>query len=159
MNNKSYLTAITRKDLPNPVKWLLANQLIHGNVLDYGCGKCKELNNYHFARQSEVKHIDSYDPYYSPDDIIRPHGGEGWYDVVLCTYVLCTLPEKDEKKVLKDIKPLLRPNGVAYITVRNDEPKQGWGESSRGTYQRNVELPSLYLFKQCCQYKIYLMMR
>jgi hypothetical protein len=151
------LTAISRKDLPNPVKWLLANRLIHGIVLDYGCGRCKPFNDLLPVQYPEIKSINSYDPYYSPDDIILPHGGEGWYDVVLCTYVLCTLPEKDEKKILKSIKTLIRPNGVAYITVRNDEPKQGYGVSSKGTFQRRVELPYLYEFRKCHQYRIYLL--
>ncbi len=153
----SHLTAITRTALPVPVRWLLGQGLIHGYVLDYGCGKCASINDLHLRTHPNVRSLNNYDPFYSPHDIVRPPNREGWYDVVLCTYVLCTLPEKDEKKILKDIKTLLKPNGVAYITVRNDEPKQGYGVSSKGTFQRRVELPYLYEFKKCHQYRIYLL--
>ena len=78
---------------------------------------------------------------------------------VVCNYVLCTLPRADRMPVLKDIQSLLmdRPDSRAYITVRNDKPKQGWGVSKTGTYQgrvSNLKLPLLY---ECRGFRIYTM--
>ena len=156
----SHLTAINRKALPVPIRWLLAQRMIHGHVLDYGCGKCEPINNVVFPKYPQIKSITNFDPYYAPIQPVQPNYlGEGWYDTILCTYVLCTLPKTDEKRILQGIQKLLRPNGVAYITVRNDEPKGGYGQSSRGTFQRKVEIPYLFELRKCHQYRIYLLTR
>lgn len=149
--NKSHLTAIVRKTLPTPVKWILQNQKPpnasqkhFGKVLDFGCGKCDSIN---------PPDWDSYDPYYNPKGIKRKK-----YDTIFCTYVLCTLTNEERKKVLEQIESLLEPIlGVAYITVRNDKPKQGWGFTKRNTYQgRATELNGkLQLIHSTSQYRIY----
>ena len=140
MKYKSHLTAIARKDWPTPVRWLMMNGYIHSvAVLDFGCGKCASVN---------PEQWDNYDPHYAPKGI--PKGKK--YDIILCTYVLCVLPPEKRMAVLNKIQRLLKPdwNGYrsyAYIAVRNDKPKQGWGKSSRGTYQgrgRNLNLPLVY---------------
>lgn len=153
---KSHLTAIARKTLPVPVKWLLANELIHGHVLDYGCGKCKVLNSHIIRDKKGVLSITSYDPHYAPwePSFVLP---KLRWDVILCTYVLCTLEIGFEKPILEDIQSRLQDNGIAYITVRNDKPKGGYGTSSKGTFQRKVHLPYLPLFRLCPQYRIYLL--
>ena len=38
MENKSRLTAISRKNLSVPVRWLKKSGLLKGRMLDYGCG-------------------------------------------------------------------------------------------------------------------------
>lgn len=149
--NKSHLTAIVRKTLPTPVKWILQHQKpptaslkFFGKVLDFGCGKCSPVN---------PPDWDNYDPYYKPNGIKRKK-----YDTIFCTYVLCTLPRADREKILKQIESLLEPMlGVAYITVRNDKPKQGWGFSKRNTYQgRATELNGkLELVHSTSQFRIY----
>lgn len=163
---RSHLTAIFRKALPVPVRWLLSQNMIHGNVLDYGCGKCKELNDKYIGGVPGVLSVVNYDPHWHPAPFsplgqypinYPKHSDWGAYDVVLCTYVLCTVEEREQKPILKRIRSLLRPNGVAYITVRNDEPKQGYGVSSKGTFQRKVELPFLYELRKTYQYRIYLL--
>ena len=151
--HKSHLTAIVRKTLPTPVKWILQNQKpptaslkFFGKVLDFGCGKCDSVN---------PPDWDNYDPYYNPYGIKRKK-----YDTIFCTYVLCTLPREEREKVLKQIESLLEPMiGVAYITVRNDKPKQGWGFSKRNTYQgRATELNGkLQLVRSTSQYRIYVL--
>lgn len=134
VNHKSHLTAIARKTLPTPVKWLLEDDRIHGKVLDFGCGKCFKIN---------PSGWDNYDPYFQPDGIKQKT-----YDTILCTYVLCVLPRKERLDVITQIKELLDPEfGHAYISVRNDRPKQGWGISSKKTYQGRafeMKLPILY---------------
>ena len=153
--NKSYLTAIARKQLPLPVKWLLSRGLIHGNVLDYGCGKCAKVNNQVLARFPTVDSVTNYDPHYEPDDNFM---GTKQFDTILCTYVICALEEPEELPVLRSLQSLLRRKGTAYVSVRNDKPKWGHGYSSRGTCQRWVELnlPQLHIFRQA---RIYVLTR
>ena len=131
-SHNSHLTAITRKDFPVPTRWLMKQSLIRGKVLDYGCGKCYTINPIKW---------DNFDPHYYPSTLIPG------YDTILCNYVLCTLPADERLEVLQMIKFFLKSDGIAYISVRNDKPKQGWGISKRKTYQgrvRNLNLPLLY---------------
>jgi hypothetical protein len=144
VKHQSHLTAIHRKDIPVPVKWILQNNKCLGKILDFGCGKCYLIN---------PSKWDSYDPYYKPDGIKKEK-----YDTIFCTYVLCTLPKAERQSVLHQISLLLDPLfGIAYITVRNDKPKQGWGLSKRNTYQgRATELDKkLHLIRSTSQYRIY----
>jgi hypothetical protein len=160
--SNSHLTAVSRKTLPLPVRWLLSQGMIHGHVLDYGCGRCKPLNDSILAKAKGIKSVTSYDPYHFPTglDYAGINGlGTSWsmFDVVLCTYVLCTLPELMEKVMLKVLQHHLLPNGVAYVTIRNDEPQTGWGRSSKGTLQRQVSMPFLYELRRTPQYSTYLL--
>ena len=137
----SHRTAIARSTLPVPTRWLLSQGLLVGKVMDYGCGKCASVNPPDWF---------NYDPYYQPNFITGAR-----YDTIVCNYVLCTLPKSEEKKTLQHIQSRLRLNGVAYISVRNDVPRGGYGKSSKGTYQRKVTLPYLTLVRKTTQYKIY----
>ena len=135
--NKSHLTAITRKTQPVPTRWLLKQKHILFPVLDYGCGKCYSVNPLPWI---------NYDPYYYKIDL---DCFRGKFLTVVCNYVLCALPAQDRLDILRDIQSLLmnRPDSRAYVSVRNDKPKQGWGVSSRGTYQgrvRKLPIPLLY---------------
>lgn len=138
----SHKTAIARKTLPVPTRWLLKQGLLWGTVMDYGCGKCSGINPEGWV---------NYDPYWYKLDLTC---WSGHFQTVVCNYVLCTLPKSQEKNVLREIQSLLRPSGVAYIAVRNDVPKGGYGKSSTGTYQRKVTL-KLPLVRNTSQYRIY----
>ncbi len=134
MKDNSHLTAISRKGYPAPTKWLVEQNLIRGRTLDYGCGKCAPLNPIDW---------DNYDPHHYPCVIV------GGYDTILCNYVLCVLPRNERIEVLRQIQFLLKSDGIAYISVRNDRPKNGWGLSKRGTYQGRVgELPLRCIHKE-----------
>lgn len=152
----SHKTAMVRKALPVPVRWLLSQDMMNGNILDYGCGKCAEINQT-MLRWPKIKSVTSYDPFYEPDALNK--SARERFDVVLCTYVLCTLIADYEPLVLKAVQSHLLPNGVAYITVRADEPRQGYGPSSNGTFQRKVEMPYLYRLRETSRYRIYLLTR
>lgn len=144
LRNLPHRTAIVRKSLPTPVKWIIHKIGISGKVLDFGCGKCAPIN---------PPEWDSYDPYYKPDGIKQKK-----YDIILCTYVLCTLTKGERNAVLNKISSLLKKDtGEAFIVVRNDKPKQGWGYSKRNTYQgRTPELDQLMkLVHSTSQYRIY----
>lgn len=147
MENKSHLTAIARPNLPGPTKWLMKNNLLVPRVLDYGCGKCHELNNQHFE-------ADGYDPHF------RPYGISGYgYSTIICNYVLCVLPTEEERReILQDIQLTLTRDGIAYVSVRADKPAQGHGWSKRGTYQAEVHL-KLPLIHKCRDFRLYRLMK
>lgn len=158
MMHKSHLTAIARKNLPLPVNWLLHNGFLTGHILDYGCGKCAQLNWKLIAGSKCVESVTNYDPYYAPNGLKDGSPSpDGKYDVILCIYVLCALPAKEDYKILKDIQSRLRKGGVAYIVVRNDEPRGGYGVSAKGTFQRQVTLPYLFRLRKTTTYSIYLL--
>lgn len=153
--NKSHLTAIGRRSIPTPTKWLLTHSpaMMYSDaefkklgikVLDYGCGHCYKVNpsSWH-----------NYDPYYQPN----ANFGTDRFDIIICNYVLCVLPRSERLKVLQHIQVLLRLTGIAYITVRNDRPKQGWGVSSKGTYQGRVSKLPLREIYSNSNFRIYLL--
>jgi hypothetical protein len=114
------------------------------NALDFGCGKCVSVN---------PPMWDGYDPHFRPDGI--PEGKR--YNVILCNYVLCTLPPEERIAVLKKIQFFLAEDGQAYVSVRNDRPKNGWGLTSKGTYQGRVRFPFLKEVHKNSQFRIYLL--
>lgn len=147
MNSNSHLTAISRKTLPKPTQWLLD----HGRlvvcpsvrVLDYGCGRCWKINPSTWC---------NYDPFHCPTTYWN------WtkcFDIIVCNYVLCVLPRAERTPVLKNIQRLLKKDGKAFISVRNDKPKQGWGKSSKGTYQGRVHTLKLPLLYECAGFRTY----
>lgn len=126
--DKSHLTAITRKKLSKPMQWLVDKDLIgEGDIgLDYGCGK---------GFDADFLGFDGWDPNYRDDT--RELRTE--YDVVTCNYVLNVIEDEEErKKVEARIIDKLAPNGVAYVSVRNDTNALN-GCTSRGTWQGEVE--------------------
>lgn len=146
MNDLSHKTAIHRRNLPKPTQWLLNTGRIWGPTLDYGCGKCHELNNLHFP-------CDGYDPFYRKDGITRYS-----YSTIICNYVLNVLPAPQERRdIIYHIQQLLTPKGLAYITVRM-EPKKMHGFTKIGTWQGIVQLPPrLQLIHTAPTWKMYMM--
>ena len=150
MTNNSHLTAVARKGLPKPTEWLSRMGALRGSTLDYGCGRCHEVNNQFL--DGSLGWVDGYDPYYHPLGITQTS-----YQTIICNYVLCVLPtQKEQIEVLEEIQELLGKNGVAFISVRNDVPRAGHGWTARGTYQSKVTLPlrSIYV---CASFRIYLL--
>lgn len=135
-------TAIHRKSLPTPTRWLLKEGLVAGLTLDYGCGHCHEINNRYFL-------ADGFDPHY------QPHGVQHIsYDTVLCNFVLNVIPSKETRAfICREIQKLLKPNGLAYISVRNDQKKLR-GYTSRGTWQGYV-IPPGKLIHTTSSYRMY----
>lgn len=122
----SYKTAIVRKTLSAPAKFLTKSGLIKGRVLDYGCGRGNDADTLGF---------DKYDPHFFPDGL----SGDSQYDTIVCNYVLNTLPKEQWQTVIDSISTLLSAEGRAYISVRNDKKCLN-GVTSKGTYQTLVEL-------------------
>lgn len=104
---KPWKTAITRSKLPAPTQFLLDNGKLKGDILDYGCGRCHDINNQYFV-------ADGYDPYFKDMKFDKQ------YDTIICNYVLNVVNEEEREKILNDLYKLLKPGGTAYVTVRRD---------------------------------------
>ncbi len=154
--NKSALTAIKRKTLSRPMQYLnKCGYLIGKHQLDFGCGKgddAIELGMDHY----DLNHTNGRVLDYAGDSYGLMEGMANTYSVITCNYVLNVIECPIERaKVLSDIRALLRPNGIAFISVRRDIVNEG--HTSRGTYQKNIvlDLPVLHEVKN--QYCIYAM--
>ena len=122
MAGRTHLTAIARKRRSAPAARLQKAGLIKGKVIDYGCGRGKDIEFYNNAV--------GYDPYYFKD----PKVLKRIYDTVVCTYVANVLVYRERKDLYKTLRNLARGN--VFITVRRNIKKEGY--TSKGTYQEIV---------------------
>lgn len=121
-----HLTAIKRNKISAPMKYLM-NYFKNGDrILDYGCGR---------GDDADRLNMEKYDPFYFPE---MPTGE---FDKIVCNYVLNVIEDESERcSVIRSIRGLLRKDGVAYVSVRNDRDKLN-GTTKRGTWQGFIELP------------------
>src|SRR5271157_4215700 len=133
MQDKSYLTAITRKTLSAPLKFLINSGriLIGHQILDYGCGKGADCCWLHIKGYKPQ----GFDPHWYNDPLALMKE----YDVVLCTYVLNVVDSKTRTEVIACLKDLVVSDGKIYITVRRDFAKDY--VTKKGTMQYVVYLP------------------
>ena len=140
-NKKAHLTAISRKKASVPMRYLAKQNLLRGKLLDYGCGKGMDAKTFNMAK---------YDKFYAPKMPV------GLFDTITCNYVFNVVDKATEEFLIMDIKSKLNKNGTAYITVRRDVKRDGF--TSKGTYQRNVEL-DLPKLKETSTYCTYIVTR
>ena len=144
---KAGKTAVKRKTPSKPLlKLLNLVGLSEGlSIFDYGCGHGKDLD--YLRELSSVANLNwdvqGYDPIHRP---IPPTHDE--FDIVLCTYVLNTVPDYIQSTIIQDIIGLGNRQGKVFVTVRRDIPEEGTDT------QRWVELPWKKLY-ECKQYVIY----
>lgn len=138
--NNSHLTAIDRTSLSFPSRYLLENNLLGGDILDFGCGQGFDTN----YLKDKGYNIIGYDIHYQPE---YP---KNKFDIIICNYVLNVLEANEQANVLMSVSELLKPNGKAYFAVRRDLQHEGFRIHyihKQYTYQCNVILPYLSLFK------------
>jgi diadenosine tetraphosphate (Ap4A) HIT family hydrolase len=143
-NPNSHLTAIQRTSLSFPARILLGENVIQGEVLDYGCGIGKDVE----LLQKKGFKVDGFDPHYFPK---HP---EYKYDTILCIYVLNVLLPHEQRDVLMNVSNLLKNGGKAYFAVRRDITFEGYRTHKlhkQQTYQCQVNLPfkSVYKNENC----------
>lgn len=130
--SKSGLTAISRKSMSVPCRWLVKNNLVQGKVLDYGCGRGKDVE--------ELKKLGfnakGWDPNHNDNRAVKRQK----YDTILCSYVLNVVDKQTRNVIIADIKKLLKKGGNAFVAVRRDLNRDY--VSSRGTSQYLVNLDS-----------------
>ena len=111
----AHLTAIARKNPSAPMKWLCANDCLVGDILDYGCGKGKDvewLNARCDEEGLEGQHVIGFDPYYAPNTIVN--GMANVFDTITCNFVLNVIESSIERdSTILHIKGLLRQRMVS----------------------------------------------
>ncbi len=151
LRKNSKKTAMTRKKLSAPMRYLLDNGFFprgaanqNKKFLDYGCGK---------GFDADFCGFDKYDPHFEGVDSLLPHNH---YDIITCNYVLNTLPTMtDVHSVIWDIQHHLKEDGVAYISIRNDKKNLN-GETKIGTWQgfTPLNLPVVHKTSSYIIYKL-----
>ena len=130
--SKFHRTAISRRNYSTPVQYLLKNDLIQGQTLDYGCGRGGDVK-----RLLEAGYlVGGYDPNgtYNNCENLKLK-----YETVICNFVLNVVEDIIERISIEEmIISRLIKGGTAYISVRNDPDVQG-GVTSTGTWQGMVE--------------------
>jgi len=137
--NNPHLTAIERTSMSFPTRWLKQNNLLKGEILDFGCGLGFDTDQL----KEQGFDIMGYDNYYRPDYPQKR------FDTILCNYVLNVLEPNEQAEVLMSISELLKPTGKAYFAVRRDLKSEGFRMHyvhKQHTYQSNVILPYHSIF-------------
>jgi diadenosine tetraphosphate (Ap4A) HIT family hydrolase len=139
-NPNSHLTAKERDTLSFPAKILFNQNLLVGDVLDFGCGFGNDVK---LLKAKGVK-IDAYDKHYFPSYPTKK------FDTIICFYVLNVLLPEEQATVLMELSHLIKPSGRVYIAVRRDLQYEGFRTHKihqKSTYQCNVLLNSKSFFK------------
>lgn len=139
-NQYNYLTAKDRKNLSFPAKLMFNRGLLVGDVLDFGCGRGKDVEILNSLGVSIV----GYDKHYFPNFPQKK------FDSIICIYVLNVLMQEEQSNILMEISQLLKPTGIAYIVVRRDLKYEGFRIHKiyqKPTYQCNVVLNFKSMFK------------
>lgn len=139
-NIYTHLTAKERDKLSFPAKYLLNQQLLVGDVLDFGCGFGTDVQ---LLKKHSIN-IEGYDKHYYPTYPNRK------FDTILCFYVLNVLMPEEQSMVLMELSRLLKPTGKAFIAVRRDIQYEGFRVHKlhqKQTYQCNVVLNFKSIFK------------
>ncbi len=150
--NNPHLTAKNRTTMSFPTRWMKQNNLLKGEILDFGCGFGFDTDQL----QEEGYNIVGYDNYYRPEYPTKR------FDTIICNYVLNVLEPEEQAEVLMSVSELLKPTGIAYFTVRRDLKNEGFRIHhihKQLTYQCNVLLPyrSVFLNEFCeiFEYKLF----
>jgi len=137
--NNPHLTAIERTSISFPTRWLKQNNLLNGDILDFGCGFGMDTDQ---LKALGFK-IVGYDNHFRPDYPKKR------FDTIICNYVLNVLEPNEQAEVLMSVSELLKPTGKAYFAVRRDLKSEGFRTHyvhKLPTFQSNVILPYRSVF-------------
>lgn len=140
LNPNSHLTAKERDTLSYPAKIVFNQNLLVGDVLDFGCGYGSDVK----LLQEKGITIEGYDKYHFPDYPSKK------FDTIICFYVLNVLMPEEQATVLMELSQLVKPTGKVYIAVRRDLQFEGFRTHKihqKKTYQCKVILNSKSFFK------------
>jgi len=143
MEDLSWKTAISRKKLSGPMKYLNDAGFLSGHVLDYGCGRGSDADKLGFHK---------YDPHFFPG-FVTVIGG---FDNITCIYVLNVKENSQERNdIERSIMTFLKPGGTSFIAVRNDK-RLLKGTTSKKTWQGFVKPSKKWqLIKTTPQFRLY----
>jgi ATP adenylyltransferase len=137
--NNPHLTAIERTAMSFPTRWLKQNNLLKGDILDFGCGYGIDTDQL----KEQGFNVVGYDNHFRPDYPTKR------FDTIICNYVLNVLEPNEQAEVLMSVSELLKPTGKAYFAVRRDLKSEGFRTHyvhKLPTYQSNVILPYKSVF-------------
>lgn len=148
---KREATAINRSKPSLPTCWALKKGHVKPTVLDWGCGKGKDVK---WLKSKGIKTI-GYDPYYKPEP--KPAFlNFNQIQTILLNYVLNVIENPLEREaLLKTIKNLAGPSTLVIIAVRSNleiirQAKiKGWHKyadgyiTTRNTFQKGFTLAEL----------------
>jgi len=140
LNPNSHLTAKERDSLSFPAKILLNQNLLLGEILDFGCGFGSDVR----LLSSRGISISGYDKHYFPEF------PQERFDTIICFYVLNVLLLEEQATVLMELSQLVKPSGRVYIAVRRDVQQEGFRMHKihlKQTYQCNVVLNYKSIFR------------
>jgi diadenosine tetraphosphate (Ap4A) HIT family hydrolase len=144
-NPNSHLTAKDRDSLSFPAKFLLNNDLLVRDVLDFGCGFGSDVK---LLKKRNIS-ITGYDKHYFPEYPAKK------FDTIMCLYVLNVLMPEEQATVLMELSQLIKPTGRVYMAVRRDLQYEGFRMHKlhqKKTYQCNVVLNYRSVFRnQSCE--------
>lgn len=139
-NPNSHLTAKERDTLSFPAKILFNQNLLIGDVLDFGCGFGNDVK----LLKAKGINIEGFDKYHFPECPIKK------FDTIICFYVLNVLLPEEQATVLMELSQLVKPTGKVYFAVRRDLQFEGFRMHKihqKQTYQCTVKLPYHSFFK------------
>jgi DNA phosphorothioation-associated putative methyltransferase len=106
----SHKTAITRRKPSRPLRAALKLGAVRGRVLDFGCGKGRDV-----AELSELGYkVRGYDLHFEP---AKPRGT---FHTVLMTYVVNVLKAKQRNEALQAAWDYVKPGGRLIVTARSE---------------------------------------
>ena len=112
MNYNPFKTAITRNKPSKPLEILLDKNLLHGSILDYGCGKGFD-STYLKTQNYEIYSYDKYNEEFHDDSLL-----DRKYDCVMCNYVFNVIADLQEhEETLNKLKSL---SDNVFVSVRSD---------------------------------------
>ena len=98
-NQNSHLTAKERESISFPARLILSKRLLVGEILDFGCGFGKDVEEL----KEKGFDIVGYDKFHFPEYPNRR------FDTIICFYVLNVLFPEEQSAVLMEISRLLKP--------------------------------------------------
>ena len=141
----SHKTALRRKTMSRPVKWLHSNgMLTKTSLLDFGCGRGKDVEELRALGYS----VQGYDPHYFPE---KP---KTLFRTVMMIYVIGVLG-RERNRVLQEAWNMVREGGRLLIVARTDHEvarraeRIGWKKrrsgyiTKAGTYLEGYSLLKL----------------
>lgn len=155
-NDRAHNTAISRRAASRPARWAMANLKPYGAVLDFGCGRGKDVE----AMREHGWKAEGFDPYWQP---VQP---QGTFSLATCNYVLNVIPKIEVRsEVLERIHGLLEDGGRVFVSARSHreierarkptwEPCTDGYITPQGTFQHGVTTNELSMLLEAAGFQV-----
>lgn len=139
---KVSLGGAAKRKFPSYASQILVKlKLLHGDILDFGCGYGLDAKTFGWHK---------YDPFYSPAlDLDK-------YDSIVCINVLNVVSTQNKKSILQDVQSLLDEKGHAYFAIPKIAKSKLSGFARRPNNKVELTLPVCY---EDAKIRVYLLTR